>query len=86
MAPWIPNGLGNANTWQKRASSFGLSTGSTPRAGAVGTSTRGSLGHVVYVQSVNTDGTINISDMNYNGWNIVTYRTVSANEYVYIYN
>jgi surface antigen len=85
VASWIPNGLGNANTWASRASSYGLSTGSTPRAGAVGTTTRGSLGHVVYVRSVNTDGTVNISDMNYAGWNVVTYRTVPASQFFYIY-
>lgn len=85
MRPSLPNGLGNANQWYSRAQSFGLATGTTPQAGAVGASSRGPLGHVVYVHSVNSNGTINISDMNYSGWNVVTYRTVSANEYVYIY-
>ncbi len=83
--PDLPNGLGNANTWYSRASGFGLATGSTPRAGAVGTTTRGSLGHVVYVEAVHGNGTITISDMNYGGWNVVTTRTVNANEFLYIY-
>lgn len=84
MRPDLPNNLGNANTWYSRASAQGMSVSSTPRAGAVGTTTRGSLGHVVYVHSVNGDGTINISDMNYRGWNQITYRTVSASEFLYI--
>lgn len=81
----LPNGLGNANTWYSRASAMGLSVGSTPRAGAVGTTTRGSLGHVVYVESVNTDGTVNISEMNYKGFGVQSSRTTSASEFVYIY-
>lgn len=81
----LPNGLGNANTWYSRAAGMGLSVGSTPRAGAVGTTTRGSLGHVVYVESVNDDGTINISEMNYKGFGVKSYRTASATEFSYIY-
>lgn len=81
----IPNGLGNANTWYSRAAAMGLSVGTTPRAGAVGTTTRGYAGHVVYVESVNDDGTINISEMNYKGFGIKSSRTASATEFVYIY-
>lgn len=81
----LPNGLGNANTWYSRASGFGMAVGSTPRAGAVGATTRGSLGHVVYVESVNADGTVNISEMNYKGWGIQSSRTTSAGEFLYIY-
>ncbi len=81
----LPNTLGNANTWYSRAAAAGLAVGSEPRAGAVGTTTRGSLGHVVYVESVNGDGTINISEMNYKGWGVQSYRTTSASEFVYIY-
>lgn len=81
----IPNGLGNANTWYSRAAGMGLAVGSEPRAGAVGTTTRGSLGHVVYVESVNGDGTINISEMNAPTFGKTTYRTASAGEFLYIY-
>lgn len=81
----LPNGLGNANTWYSRASGMGLAVGSAPRAGAVGTTTRGSLGHVVYVESVNADGSINISEMNAPYFGRVTHRTASASEFVYIY-
>lgn len=81
----IPNSLGNANTWYSRAAAVGMSVGSTPRAGAVGTTTRGALGHVVYVESVNPDGSINISEMNAPTWGAVTYRTASAGEFLYIY-
>ena len=81
----IPNMLGNANTWYSRAAAAGMAVGSEPRAGAVGTTTRGSLGHVVYVESVNGDGTINISEMNAPVFGGVTYRTAGAAEFIYIY-
>lgn len=81
----IPNMLGNANTWYSRAAAAGMAVGSEPRAGAVGTTTRGALGHVVYVESVNADGSINISEMNAPTWGKTTYRTASAGEFMYIY-
>ncbi len=79
--PDLPNNLGNAATWVSRAAAQGLATGSTPATGAVGQ--KGN--HVVYVESVNGDGTINISDMNYQALYVVTHRTVPANQFSYIY-
>lgn len=81
----LPNMLGNANMWYWNAQRTGLPTGSTPVAGAVGTTTRGALGHVVYVESVNGDGTIQISEMNAPTWGAVTYRKAFASEFSYIY-
>lgn len=83
--PDLSNSLGNANTWYARASAQGYSVGSAPRAGAVGTTTRGDLGHVVYVERVNGDGTIVISEMNYQAWNVTSSRTANASDFVYIY-
>lgn len=81
----LPNNLGNANTWYSRAAGLGMAVGSVAKPGAVGTTTRGNLGHVVYVESINADGSINISEMNAPTWGVVTYRTASASEFVYIY-
>jgi surface antigen len=83
--PDLPGNLGNANTWQSMARADGLPTGSTPRAGAVGTTTAGDLGHVVYVERVNGDGTILISEMNYAGLYSQRSRTANAWEFQYIY-
>ena len=45
------------------------------------TLTAGSLGHVAYVESVNSDGSITISEMNYtNGPYNMNYRTIPASE------
>ncbi|MFT4532399.1 MAG: LysM repeat protein [Candidatus Saccharimonadales bacterium] len=79
--PDMPNNLGNAATWVSRAASQGLATGGSPRAGAIGQ--RGN--HVVYVESVNADGTVNISEMNYRALYAVTTRTVAPTYFSYIY-
>jgi len=79
--PDLPNNLGNASTWVSRASAQGIATGSTPAVGAVGQ--RGN--HVVYVESINGDGTINITDMNHKALYEITARTVSAVDFTYIY-
>ena len=81
----IPNSLGNANTWYTRAQALGMATGSAPRPGAVGVTTRGALGHVVFVESVNGDS-ITISEMNASaGWGQVNTRVASPSEFQYIY-
>ena len=81
MRPDLPNNLGNANTWVSRAAAQGITTGSTPKAGAVGQ--RGM--HVVYVESVNADSTVTISEMNHKGLYVRTVRTLPANYFTYIY-
>ena len=81
MRPDLPNNLGNAVTWVNRAAAQGIPTGSTPQVGAA--AQRGN--HVAYVEAVNGDGTIIISDMNYRALYQVTTRTVPASEWNYIY-
>jgi surface antigen len=83
--PDLPNNLGNANTWYSRATAQGMATGSAPRVGAVGVSTAGSLGHVVYVESVNPNGSVNVSEMNFRGLYVTSTRTVAASNFRYIY-
>lgn len=84
--PDLSNNLGNANTWYTIAASEGVAVGTEPRVGAIGATTEGYYGHVVYVESINADGTVNISEMNYaGGVGVIHYRTVMPGEFVYIY-
>ncbi len=78
----IPGSFGNATDWMYNAQAQGWATGSTPRAGAVGWT----YGHVVYIESVNGDGSVNYSDMNGN-WTPyeIGYGTAPASKYQYIY-
>lgn len=81
--PSLPNQLGNGGYgWLSAAAAFGYATGSSPAPGAIGVES----GHVVIVESVNGNGTVNISEMNYAGQvGVVHYRTTSAGEFQYIY-
>lgn len=85
----IPSNLGNASTWKALAARAGIPTGSVPQAGAViWTPPRDYYGHVGFVESMNADGSANISEMNTIGWGRVAYKTISAEEashYGYIY-
>jgi surface antigen len=84
----LPNDLGNASSWTYLAHMFGLSTGTTPQQYAAAIVSMVGEGHVVFVESVNSDGSINISEMNHDGWDVVDHRTIPANQadaYIYIY-
>jgi N-acetylmuramoyl-L-alanine amidase len=78
----LPTNLGNAITWYSRAAGSGLPVSDTPQAGAVVWHANiGGLGHVAFVEKVNEDGSLLVSDMNYPIWGSVTYRTVTPAEY-----
>lgn len=84
--PDIGNFWGNANSWLANAQSQGWSVGDRPKIGAVGTTSTGYYGHVVYVEDVSPDRqSITISEMNAVGLNVVSTRTASASEFRYIY-
>jgi hypothetical protein len=83
MRPDLPNNLGNADTWFANAAAQGFSVGYEPRVGAVAAAI--SYMHVAIVTAVNGDGTITVSEMNYQGWDVVSQRTTSASEFDYIY-
>lgn len=57
-------GRGNANQWVDDAQSAGIPVDHSPRSGDVAISLAGAFGHAMYVESVNGNGTINISQYN----------------------
>jgi surface antigen len=57
-------GVGNANQWPGDARAAGIPVDSNPRVGDVAISMRGAFGHAMYVESVNGDGTISVSQYN----------------------
>ena len=73
---------GNASTWASYARGSGYLVNNTPAVGAVmqDSYSAGGYGHVAVVESVNGDGSIYVSEMNYAGWNVKSYRTLSAGE------
>lgn len=75
----IPNSWGNAATWATRASADGYLVDDTPTPGSIMqiSDADGGLGHVAFVESVEPDGTWNISEMNVLGLDIVDYKSES---------
>lgn len=84
----VPSGLGNAKLWDDRGPAYGLTVSSTPRVGAAAVSNNGYYGHVMYVEAVNGDGSIVVSDYNRAGtgkydMNQLSAGTASNLRYVY---
>lgn len=80
--PDLPNMLGNGGQWVANAAAQGYATGSTPQIGAIAET----AGHVAYVEAVNPDGTVVLSDMNGRaGFGAVGSYTANAGNYQYIY-
>jgi len=87
---WLDGGTkitfgGNAKSWLANARASGYVTGQEPatRAAVVMTGPKGVLrryGHVAYVESVNGDGTITVSEMNYVHFNRIDTRTISIHD------
>lgn len=91
----VPRNLGNAITWRDIAIIAGYSVNQKPQAGDVAWyGFIGGLGHVGFVEKVNADGSIWISDMNYQGltamdtsapatggWNVVSFHLVKPSEF-----
>ncbi len=77
--PW----RGNAWEWWSNAQRLGFAVGQAPRAGAImvmgaGAGGASGQGHVAYVESVRSDGSFVVSEMNWGGWGVVNYRTITS--------
>lgn len=81
-------GRGNANQWPSSARQDGIPTGSVPKVGAVAILVSGYYGHAMYVERINNNGTIHVSQFNWlvNGqWGRYSEMDISSYGLVYIY-
>ncbi|UEX90025.1 CHAP domain-containing protein [Staphylococcus ratti] len=69
---------GDARHWAAKAASEGFTVDKTPKVGAIMQNYEGPYGHVAYVERVNLDGSILISEMNYIAPYITSTRTIPA--------
>lgn len=76
---------GDARNWAAKAASEGFKVNKTPKVGAIMQNYEGPYGHVAYVERVNLDGSILISEMNYIAPYITSTRTIPANA-VHLHN
>ena len=93
---WGPHvrvtGWGNAYSWASAARALGYRVDRIPSANSIGQTASGAWGHVFWVESVNANGTINVSEYNnaYSSrsgqWGDFGYRVgVNPSEYYFIH-
>ena len=85
-------GWGNAYSWASAARALGYRVDRIPSANSIGQTASGAWGHVFWVESVNANGTINVSEYNnaYSSrsgqWGDFGYRVgVNPSEYYFIH-
>ncbi|HWZ65726.1 MAG TPA: CHAP domain-containing protein [Patescibacteria group bacterium] len=71
-------GVGNANQWPSNAQAAGIPVSNVPKAGDVAIWMAGYYGHAMYVESVNGDGSIIISEYNYDWSGRYSQRMISS--------
>lgn len=78
----VGSNWGNAVTWASYARGAGFRVDKSPSAGAVfqNGGGYGGLGHVGVVERVEANGDVYVSEMNYAGWNVISYRTIPASQ------
>ncbi|EPE2440974.1 CHAP domain-containing protein, partial [Enterococcus faecalis] len=78
--------MGNGKDWSVTGQARGYEVSRTPQAGTAVSFPTGVLGadpvygHVAFVEKVNQDGSIYISEMNVQGLNVVSTRTIAATQ------
>lgn len=71
-------GRGNAKQWDDNAKAAGIPVTEAPAANTVAVSNAGTWGHTMWVESVNGDGSINVSDYNQQFDGLYREYTISA--------
>jgi surface antigen len=78
-------GRGNANRWPANARAAGIPVDGNPRVGDVAISMSGYYGHAMYVERVNGDGTVRVSQFNYGLDGRYSEMTISASGLYFIH-
>lgn len=82
----ISDQLGDAHHWNDRAESLGYEVSHTPQLHSAAVFEAGQLGadsqygHVAFVEKVNKDGSIIVSESNVKGLGIISYRVIDAED------
>ncbi|MFC0136884.1 CHAP domain-containing protein [Staphylococcus petrasii] len=84
----INNEWGDAKEWASKAEDEGYKVDEHPKPGSILQTSEGDHGHVAYVEKVNDNGSLTVSDMNYKKPYEVTTRhigTYEVKDYNYIH-
>jgi surface antigen len=78
-------GFGDANKWPDAARAHGIAVDTTPRAGDVAILSGGEHGHSMYIERVNPDGTIMVSQYNKNKTGTYSQENVATTGLVFVH-
>lgn len=78
-------GRGNAKQWPSSARTDGIKTGSVPKVGSVAIWMHGYYGHAMWVERINKNGTVHVSQYNFNVDGRYSEMDINANSAIYIY-
>ena len=84
----INNTWSDAKHWDKKAIDDGYIVDRNPKKGSILQSSKGKYGHVAYIETINEDGSIQVSEMNYTQPYEITKRTIHTYDiknYYYIH-
>ncbi len=71
----------NANNWASAAAKDGYVVNRTPSVGSILQSSAGYYGHVSFVERINSNGSLQVSEMNFSSSpGVLTYRTIPASQ------
>ena len=77
--------FGNAINWDDNARALGWTVSATPKPRAIAVLNSGTYGHVAFVESVNADGSVNVSEYNRAGTGVYgTRNSVRFDSYIYV--
>ena len=71
---------GDAGWWYSNAAAQGYPVGQTPKVGAIMVTWESPLGHLGYVESVSSDGSWVVTEMNYVAFNTISQRTIKPGQ------
>jgi surface antigen len=81
----MPYGFGDANKWPDAARAHGIAVDVTPRVGDVAILPGGEHGHSMYIERVNPDGTVLVSQYNKNKTGTYSQENVATTGFVFVH-
>jgi hypothetical protein len=81
----MPYGFGDANRWPMAAKGHGIPVDYTPRVGDVAIRLDDNHGHSMYVEALNNDGTLHVSEYNKNKTGTFTEEDISRAGLVFVH-
>ena len=81
----MPYGFGDANQWPEKARAYGIAVDNMPRVGDVAIKSDTQRGHSMYVEAINSDGKLVVSQYNTDKIGTYSKETIAPNSLEFIH-